>query len=237
MGAAALALGLFFMSPTDIGCFSLVSHTEAQPAALTKSQSGALDTYNTALNQFKSILRQRRTQIEARQPLPNLPGQALYIARVNMMSAYKDLTDVLPSKIGRPNKFRIPPAYCDADSEPLSNESLALFAIMQAHPANAQKSDTPFNDVVALGTAIARAKGLNAANAQTAGRISLKNLLCRNERQSKHRQCTLKYLQGKFPDRPIRRSKWSAKMGGDQILHWPRATSARRSGSALKTSG
>jgi len=34
-----------------------------------------------------------------------------------MMSAYKDLTDALPSKIGRPNKFGIPPAYFDADSE------------------------------------------------------------------------------------------------------------------------
>ena len=44
---------------------------------------------------------------------------------------------------------------------------------MEAPPVNAQKSDTPFKDVVDLGTAVARAKGLDAANAEAAGRISL----------------------------------------------------------------
>src|SRR3979411_1336562 len=44
---------------------------------------------------------------------------------------------------------------------------------MQAPPVNAQKSDTPFKDVVDLGTAIARSKGLDATNAEAAGRISL----------------------------------------------------------------
>jgi len=118
-------------------------------------------------------LRERRAQIDAKQPLPNLPGQALYLARNSMISAYKDLTDALPSKIGRPNKFGIPPAYFDADNEPLLEEYTNLFNIMQAPPANAQNSDTPFKDVVDLGTAIARAKGLDAANAEVAGRISL----------------------------------------------------------------
>jgi hypothetical protein len=90
-----------------------------------------------------------------------------------MMSAYKDLTDALPSRIGRPNKFGIPPAYFDADEEPLIDEYRALFDILEAPPANAQKSDTPFNDVVDLATVIARAKGLDTANAEAAGRISL----------------------------------------------------------------
>jgi hypothetical protein len=90
-----------------------------------------------------------------------------------MMSAYKDLTDALPSKIGRPNKFGIPPAYFDADSEPLIDEYRKLFDIMEAPPANAQNSDTPFKDVVDLGIAIAQAKGLDAKNAEAAGRISL----------------------------------------------------------------
>ncbi len=90
-----------------------------------------------------------------------------------MMSAYKDLTDALPSKIGRPNKYGIPPAYFDADNERLIDEYRNLFGIMQAPPANAQKSDTPFEDVVDLGTAIARIKGLDAAHAEVAGRISL----------------------------------------------------------------
>ena len=89
------------------------------------------------------------------------------------MSAYKDLTDALPSKIGKPNKYGIPPAYFDADSEPLIDEYRRLFDIMEAPPANAQNSDTPFRDVVELGIAIARAKGLDAANAEVAGRISL----------------------------------------------------------------
>ncbi len=61
----------------------------------------------------------------------------------------------------------------DADSEPLIDEYRNLFDIMEAPPANAQNSETPFKDVVDLGTAIARAKGLNATNAETAGRISL----------------------------------------------------------------
>ena len=78
-----------------------------------------------------------------------------------MLGAYKDLTDALPSKIGGPNKFGIPPAYFDADNEPLLDEYVKLFALMQAPPANAQKSDTPFKDVVDLGIAIARAKGLD----------------------------------------------------------------------------
>ena len=188
--APALALSLLFappvsdaidtitgtvtsLVPANIGNPGFISPAQGQPAALTKSQSDALNAYNNAVSQFRSILSQRRAQINARQQLPNLPGQALYLARNNMISAYKDLTDALPSKIGRPNKFGIPPAYFDADNEPLLDEYANLFNIMQAPPANAQNSDTPFNDVVDLGTAIARAKGLDAANAEAAGRISL----------------------------------------------------------------
>jgi hypothetical protein len=151
----------------------LISPARGQPTALTTSQSDALNTYNNAANAFRSILSQRRAQINSKQPLPNVPGQALYLARNTMMSAYKDLTDAVPSKIGRPNKFGIPPAYFDADNELLLDEYASLFAIMQAPPANAQNSDTPFHDVVELGTAIARAKGLDAANAEAAGRVSL----------------------------------------------------------------
>ena len=140
------------------------------PAA---AQSDALATYNQAVSEFKSIVAQRRAQINSHQGLPDLPGQALYLARNRMMSAYKDLTDAIPSRIGRPNKFKIPPAYFDADAEPLLDEYYALFDQMDAPPANAQKSDTPFRDTVDLGKAIARAKGLDAADAEAAGRISL----------------------------------------------------------------
>src|ERR1700745_852349 len=154
--AAALALGFFFMPPAS-----------AQPGA------DALETYNGAVKNFEFVLGQRRAQISSKQGLPNLPGQVLYLARIQMMSAYKDLTDALPSRIGRPNKFKIPPAYFDADNEPLIDEYRKLFDLMEAPPADAQNSDTPFKDVVDLGTAIARARGLDAINAEAAGRISL----------------------------------------------------------------
>jgi hypothetical protein len=159
--------------PISIGNLSFISCALGQPATLTKSQSEALSAYNKSVQDFRSILSERRTQIDSKQKLPDRPGQALYLARVNMMSAYKDLTDALPTRVGRPNKYGIPPAYFDADDEPLIDEYKNLFLIMEAPPASAQKSDTPFKDVVDLGTAIARIKGLDAAHAEVAGRISL----------------------------------------------------------------
>jgi hypothetical protein len=187
---AALALGLFFTPPVSIavdaiinmvaslvsatiGNLSFTSPAMGQPRALTKKQSDALNTYNNAVNNFQSILGQRRAQINSNQPLPNLPGQALYLARNDMISAYKDLTDALPSKIGGTNKLGMPPAYFDADNEPLVDEYSKLFDLMDAPPVNAQKSDTPFKDIVDLGIAIARARGLDATYAEAAGRISL----------------------------------------------------------------
>ena len=187
---ATLALGIFFaptvsiaidatintiaplVSPA-IGHLGFISPAMGQPGALTEKQSDALRAYQRAVSDFESILDQRRAQIDSNQPLPNLPGQALYLARINMMSTYKDLTDAVPSKIGGPNKFKIPPAYFEAQTEPLVDAYRALFDVMETPPANAQKSATPFKDVVDLAVAIARAKGLDAANAEAAGRISL----------------------------------------------------------------
>jgi hypothetical protein len=167
---AALALGIFLAPPGNCG---FMSPAMGQSIALTTKQSKALDTYDHALSEFKSILSERRSQINANQQLPNLPGQALYLARVDVMSSYKDLTDALPSRIGRPNKFGVPPEYFDAEIEPLIDEYRKLFDIMEAPPVNAQNSATPFEDIVDLGIAIARAKGLDATNAEAAGRISL----------------------------------------------------------------
>jgi hypothetical protein len=162
---AALALGLFFLG--------LMSPAMGQLGILTRKQSDALDTYDNAVKNFEQVLGQRRAQINSNQRLPNLPGQALYLARNSMISAYKDLTDALPSRIGGPNKLGIPAAYFDAGIEPKIDEYRKLFDLMEAPPVNAQKSDTPFKDVVDLGTAIARARGLDATNAEAAGRISL----------------------------------------------------------------
>src|SRR5215470_5780144 len=105
--AAAVALPLFFaprihtlvnlVAPTGIADVHFISPAQSQPTALTKSQSDALSAYNRAVDDFKSILRERRAQIRANQRLPNLPGQVVYLARNNMISTYKDLTSVLPS--------------------------------------------------------------------------------------------------------------------------------------------
>ncbi|WFU83242.1 hypothetical protein QA645_11015 [Bradyrhizobium sp. CIAT3101] len=160
--AAIAALTLFLAMPVT---------GKAQTS--TATQSDAQAAYDRALGDFKSILGERRRQIEAKQPLPNLPGQALYLARVAMISAYKDLTDAVPSRIGKPNKFGIPPAYFDAAIEPLVDEYADIFEVMEAPPANAQNSATPFKDVIDLGAAIARAKGLSPADASAAGLISL----------------------------------------------------------------
>src|SRR3954469_19338942 len=161
--AAALALAIFLAAA---GNAALTSPAIAQ-------QADALAAYTNALAQFKAVLAERRRQIDSKQPLPNLPGQALYLARNGMMSTYKDLTDAQPSRIGRANKLGIPPQYFDADNDPLIDEYKKLFEVMQAPPAGAQNSATPFKDVVDIGRAIARAKGLDAANAEAAGRISL----------------------------------------------------------------
>ncbi|MEH2496886.1 hypothetical protein V1294_003365 [Bradyrhizobium sp. AZCC 1678] len=214
---AALALGLCAVASlvaAVIGNLGLMSPAMGEPAALTKKQSEALDTYNNSRNHFEAILGQRRTQINSRQPLPNLPGQALYLARNSMMSAYKDLTDALPSKIGGPNKYGIPPAYFSADNEPLLDEYRRLFDLMQAPPVNAQNSDTPFKDVVDLGTAIARVRGLDAANAEAAGRISLGlffaetngNQNIGNARSNKYKGS----LQTGVPEDQNGRKKWAA---------------------------
>jgi hypothetical protein len=227
---AALALGLLLTPPVaaidavihtagslvsaDLSKFGLVSPALAQPATLTKAQSDALAAYDNALNHFKSLLAQRRAQIDAKQPLPNLPGQALYLARNGVMSAYKDLTDLVPSRIGRPNKLGIPPAYFDAGLEPLLDEYVKLFEIMQAPPGNAQKSETPFKDVVDLGRVIARAKGLGAADAEAAGRISLGlffaetngNQTIGNARSNKYKGS----LQAGPSEDQNGRSKWAA---------------------------
>ena len=188
--ALVLALGLFVMPPACIavdalvgavarfvpaaaGALGLISPAWGQPGALSQKQSEALDAYDKAVKNFDRVLGERGAQIDSGQPLPNLPGQALYLARNAMIGARKDFTDLLPSKIGRPNKFKIPPAYFDADKEPLLDEYTRLFGLMQAPPAGAQNSGTPFKDVADLATAIARAKGLDAADAEAAGRIGL----------------------------------------------------------------
>jgi hypothetical protein len=167
---AALALALIAAAADGVGH---VHSAAAQTAATAEEQAAARAAYEAAVRAFKAVLAERRAQIEAKEKLPERPGQALYLARLAVMSTYKDLTDAVPSRIGRGNKFGIPPAYLDAALEPLIDEYLELFAVMQAPPRGAQASKTPFKDVADLGRAIARTKGLDAATVDAAGRISL----------------------------------------------------------------
>ena len=173
--APGTVLGLALVGAVllDLGDMHFNSPAVAQQDTPPGKQASALNTYRAAVDKFEQVLRQRRAQIDSRQELPNLPGQALYLARNDMIGAYKDLTDVAPTRIGKPNKFGIPPAYLDAANAPLLDEYYKIFDLLDAPAANAQKSDTPFRDVADLGTAIARAKGLDAANAEIAGRIAV----------------------------------------------------------------
>ena len=200
--------------PANIHKISFVSFAMGQSTTLTKSQSDALNAYNKTVQDFRSVLSERREQINSKQKLPDRPGQALYLARVAMMSAYKDLTDALPSRIGRPNKYGIPPAYFDADNEPLIDEYRNIFGIMQAAPANAQKSDTPFKDVIDLGNAIERIKGLDAAHAEVASRISLAIFFAEtggNQNIGNARSNTYKgSFQTGVPEDKNGRKKWAA---------------------------
>ena len=167
---AALALAAVAAGGDGLG---YAKPAAAQSALLTKEQSEAQAAYDRAVREFKAVLSERRAQIDAKRPLPERPGQAVYLARVEVMSTYKDLTDAHPLRIGRPNKFGVPPAYFDVAIEPLIDEYTALFKHMQTPPSYAQASETPFKDVADLGRAIARAKGLDAATVDAAGRISL----------------------------------------------------------------
>jgi hypothetical protein len=169
--AAALVLTLALS--LGVGSLGLATPASAQTGATAQEKAAARAAYDKALREFKAVLAERRAQIDTRQRLPERPGQALYLARLQVISTYKDLTDVEPSSIGRPNRFGIPPAYFDADIEPLVEEYAALFAVLQAPPAGAQASTTPFKDVADLARAIARARGLDAATVDAAGRISL----------------------------------------------------------------
>jgi hypothetical protein len=213
----AMILTAVLLVVGTIACVGFTSPAAGQVVPLTKTQSDAMNSYNDAVSRFKSVSRQRRALIDSKQPLPDLPGQALYLARNDMLSTYKDLTDALPSKIGRLNKFKIPPAYFDADNEPLLDEYGALFNIMQAPPVYAQKSDTPFKDVVDLGTAIARAKGLGPSSADLAGRISLGLFFAEtngNQDIGNARSNTYKgSLQTGIAEDEIGKRKWAAIKG------------------------
>ena len=137
------------------------------------ARADALDAYRAAVNKFEQVLQQRRAQINSHQALPNLPGQALYLARNDMISTYKDLTDALPSRIGKPNKFEIPPAYFDADNEPLLDQYRSCSTSWMRRPPM-RRNRIRRSRMSSIWPWRSRApKASIAANAEIAGRISL----------------------------------------------------------------
>ena len=92
-----------------------------QPAPLTPSQSEALNAYNKTVQDFRSVLKERRAQIETKQKLPDKPGQDLYLARVAMPRLLADR--VAP---GNPCRRLIPRNF--AASRTLSNFGFHLGA-------------------------------------------------------------------------------------------------------------
>jgi hypothetical protein len=176
-GALAVAAGLLLLpaglNPIDVAAIGGVTSAHAQQRALSREQRRAQAAYNAALEDFKAILAKRQAQIIMGEKLPPRPGQAVYLARIKVMGTYKDLTDAIPERIGRSNKFNIPPEYFDADIEPLVEQYSTLFGGMEKPPSFAQASKTPFKDVVEIGTAIGRAQGLNRKASLAAGRIAL----------------------------------------------------------------
>ena len=180
--SAALLIALAASAPWTIpGADSLVPIAAAnaqqlnaqQPRRITKAQADAIAAYEEALDSFKKVLAERRRQIDSNGKLSARPGQDVYLARVKVMSTYKDLTDLMPERIGPPNRYSVPPAYFDKAIEPLIEEYAALFSSIQSPPKFAQASATPFKDVYDLGRAIALAQGLDERAADAAGRISL----------------------------------------------------------------
>src|SRR6266404_4737514 len=91
--AAALALGFFLAPPVSIaidaiigtvaplsaaiGHLGFLSPAMGQPGTLTKQQSDALNAYDNAVKNFKSILGERRRQSTRKNPIP--PSRTLSI--------------------------------------------------------------------------------------------------------------------------------------------------------------
>src|SRR5262249_15537237 len=72
---AGLALGVLLSQPATP---AFVAAAMGQPVAPAATRPDALAAYDDALSRFRAILAERRSQIEAKERLPNLPGQALY---------------------------------------------------------------------------------------------------------------------------------------------------------------
>ena len=213
---AALALALLFAPPA-------IGHPASRPlpwrrAHSRRTQSDALNAYNEAVKNFEAILGQRRAQINSKQPLPNLPGQALYLARNKMLSAYKDLTDALPSKIGGPNKYEIPPAYFNVATEPLLDEYTEAFRCDAGAARQRAKIGYPVQGRRRSGNGDCARQRPRCRQCRSGGPHQPRAVLCRDQWQSNHRQCALEQIQGQPANRHIRRPERPQEMGGDKAV-------------------
>ena len=65
----AMAVTAVSLAAAVIAHVGLTSPVASQVLALTKTQSDALNSYNEAVSRFKSVLLQRRAQIDSKQKL------------------------------------------------------------------------------------------------------------------------------------------------------------------------
>ena len=215
-----------------------------RPAALTKEQAEALAAYDKALREFKAILAQRRAQIDAKQKLPNLPGQAR-----------------LPRPPQGDEHLQGPhrrAAVAHRAAQQVRRSAGVLRCRHRAadrgvrralqHHAGAAGGRAGLRDAL-QGRRRPRhgdraRQGPRCRNRRRGGPHQPRAVLCRDERQPEHRQCALQQIQGQPADGRRGGSQRAQEVGGDQaagsrrsIRRWPRATTRRRRASARATSG
>ena len=214
-GAGRCCVGLCivaWLAATCIGGASFVAAAQAETSALTPAQSDALKTYTTALNAFAAILAQRRAQLTMQQKLPGRPGQALYLARLAHDERVQGPHRRAASRSGGPT-IRIPPAYFDADTEPLIEEYINSSPPCRRRLPRAKLPRPLQGHRRPLHGNRAR-QGSRRGKRRARRPYQSGHFLRRDQRQPEHRQRALEYYKGSLQtgvseDRNGRR-KWAA---------------------------
>ncbi len=174
--AARLAVGLLavVLAATSIGYLASLQPARAQPAALTPEQADAQRKYDDALKEFKAVLAQRRAQIDAKQSLPNLPGQAIYLARLkrdeHLQGSHRRaaVAHRAAEQVQRASRL-LRRRHRAADRGVRGALPRSCRRRRKARRPRPRRSRTSPTSAGAIG----RAKGLDAAAADAAARISL----------------------------------------------------------------
>ena len=193
--AIAVAVGLFmtlpWLGPRNIAEFSVITAARAQPAALTKAQSDALDAYNKAVNDFKSIL-----------------SAAARADRCEATAAELAGTGALSRAHRHDERLQGPHRRASGQNRQAQQirHSAGLFRCRQRaadrrvrsalrHHAGAARQCAKLGHAVQrrrrLGNRHCARQGPRCGNAEVGGPHQPGHLLCRDQRQPEHRQCAL----------------------------------------------